>query len=398
MTEEEQGQITPGREYGGGGGGGGCAPNWDCSEFGECSVYYNVSGEVRTRQKQDCTDLKGCYPSTIKELPCKEKIPIITERTERCGENHIMIYNNLTGKLIADIRENELEGKSGIDISLLTAEAEKQYCSYCSDKEMNFDEIYTDCGGSCPSCYLDNFREWNENKEIHLANAGESEKIYFSISNIRHEIIVNSINPEDSSVSVTINSDAINLELQPAGKEQIDINNDGIYEISIVIDRINSDRADITLRKLISEKQKISIMSIIPNLNFPYAQRIMLFIILIFLAFILSNIYYYFEIEIKQSAKRLSSGLLQKFPSLKLFIIRAGKIKESLDKEIMQLEKIDKREEKEVRELERRLQEKKKEAPLDKEIMQLEKIDIKEEHEVKMLEQRLKEKRKRKSR
>ena len=384
------GSCVPSTEFltvAGGGGGTGCVSKWNCSEFGECSILYDITGEIRSRQTQKCTDLNGCFPSTIRELSCRVEVPIIVERVERCFEKHIMIYNNLTGKLIADLKEDITQKKAGIDVSLATTEIIQDYCDYCYDGEKNFDETYTDCGGSCASCNLNSFTEWMEGEEVDLEfmqNLSKKESILFTIANEEHSITVKEVNESAGTVLLIISSEPFEILLHVPETKEIDFNEDGKNEISITLLSIKEGRPELIVKKLIIEKEIIK--AILPGINFPYSQYFGLLLMLILFSFLIIYLMQYFLPQHRKPRFLLSK--------------REQELFEKTERKISSLERFEEKEEAEIERIKRAIikargpayeirKEKESIKDTEKSIASLRGIDRRREDEVKKLEEEL---------
>jgi len=272
-----------------GGAGGTCTSNWKCSEWSECDVYYGIGSKVSTKQIQTCVDISGCFSAKINEMSCKKEIPIMSERTERCFKKHIMVYNNITGKLIADI---DYAGKqAGMDISLAPDEIIEEYCDYCYDREKNFDETYTDCGGSCAACNLNSFTEWMEGKEVSMQNLSKEESILFTIANEEHSITVKEVNEKEGFAELTIESEqALIIKLYVGKPQEIDINGDGKNEISLTLNNLKDSQVDISIKKF---EKKREFKPVLPAIDYPKSQNTGIFLIgFIFLLIIVYMLQY----------------------------------------------------------------------------------------------------------
>jgi len=140
--------------------GGGCIPNWNCTEWSQCVIDYNIeqilAGNISALGKQNrfCTDLKECKKDILGEQACR-KSAVSFRSEEWCFVRHTAIIDSKTGNVVARVRPI-FTGVPRFDIELgeqLTSLAEQPYCWYCSDGVQDYDETGLDCGGaSCPAC------------------------------------------------------------------------------------------------------------------------------------------------------------------------------------------------------------------------------------------------------
>jgi len=121
-----------------------------CGEWTKCKPIYGVdqviSGDfdlLGAKERVCIEDGK----ETIERKSCDLKIPIYTKEIKYCYEDYIEIYN-LEGQLIGRIKKQDFSKKLDIDFTI----AEEEYCPYCYDNKLNYDEEMVDCGGSCPPC------------------------------------------------------------------------------------------------------------------------------------------------------------------------------------------------------------------------------------------------------
>ena len=300
-----------------GGAGGTCTSNWKCSEWSECDVYYRMGGKVDTKQIQTCIDLNSCSSAKINEMSCKKEVPIMSERTERCFKKHIMVYNNITGKLIADI--DYAGEQAGMGVALAPDEIIEEYCDYCYDKEKNFDETYTDCGGSCPSCNLNSFTEWMKGNEINMQNLSKEDSIHFTIANEEHSITIKEVNEQEGFAELTIKSEQIlTIKLYVGKPQEIDINNDGKNDVSLTLNSLEDSKVDISLKKF---EEKREFKPVLPTIDSPHSQNTGIFLIGFIFLMIIVYLFQYFN-----------------HPVLEEIVLKELKVEPKVKQEIKQVE------------------------------------------------------------
>ncbi|GEM_PF-3700913 len=136
-----------------------CLPQWDCSDWSDCSVNYDITNDLLSgqtefngRQFRTCSDLKDCKNETIEYKSCNLALPVSVVKTEWCYEKYIEVYDIQTNKLVSRIKDFSVRGLKKLEIGLIVSDF-SGYCSYCYDRVQNYDEKGIDCGGSgCRPC------------------------------------------------------------------------------------------------------------------------------------------------------------------------------------------------------------------------------------------------------
>jgi hypothetical protein len=77
---------------------------------------------------------------------------------------------------------------------------------------------------------------------------GEGKKISFELINESHSIKVNSVS--DNSVEITVSSNPITVSLSIGEEKKFDINGDGNYELSVILNSIDNGNPQFTIRKI----------------------------------------------------------------------------------------------------------------------------------------------------
>jgi len=141
-----------------------CIPNWECEEWGECEVDYDLNkitlGQpiLEGVKKRYCRDLEKCGDDKIEKEICNITVPIETREIEWCYKTYIEIYDLRNNKLVSRMRKYRLAEHEKIDVGFIVGEF-KGYCDYCFDNVKNYDEVGLDCGGpNCPACVSE--KEW----------------------------------------------------------------------------------------------------------------------------------------------------------------------------------------------------------------------------------------------
>jgi hypothetical protein len=98
--------------------------------------------------------------------------------------------------------------------------------------------------------YYPNQETLAEGYEVFL---GKKFKVNMGIGIEKHQLVVNSI--QNGSVNITISSDPITFILQAGQTQQVDLNSDNIYDLSVFLKSISGMRANLVLTA-ISEVQK----------------------------------------------------------------------------------------------------------------------------------------------
>jgi hypothetical protein len=148
-------------------GGAECEPKIECGEWGTCN-YFDKTNDILEEElrfegskERICSDREKCVDSFVEIGGCSVSVPIKVKRTEWCGEELVEIFDD-AGNIVGRVQETQITQKlNRIDISFVR-ESTHDYCSYCFDREKNYDEINVDCGGpSCPSCIpIIDFFDW----------------------------------------------------------------------------------------------------------------------------------------------------------------------------------------------------------------------------------------------
>jgi len=128
-----------------------CLPHLRCGTWSDCQINYNLEavidmGEIGGQEYKYCTDLNKCMPDIIGSRACLSKVNITVSRAFWCGKEYIEVKDGF-GKVLT-----RLDTKNRTDYMDISINFGGDYCDYCSDGEMNYDEIGLDCGGSCPVC------------------------------------------------------------------------------------------------------------------------------------------------------------------------------------------------------------------------------------------------------
>jgi len=141
-----------------------CLPEWNCTEWSECAITYDIEGNVKGTQTRECNDLTGCMPSTIETQACIIEEPIDVSATSYDTSDVYDIYKENTTALVARLTR-EL---AGLDIYLTSAQLGGK--PHCFNKVQDEDEEGIDCGGEyCASCIeIIEFREGIEIEKIAL--------------------------------------------------------------------------------------------------------------------------------------------------------------------------------------------------------------------------------------
>jgi hypothetical protein len=134
-----------------------CRPDITCGNWGDCEVDYGLLdlvgeeiGGITGSRSRVCIDKSGCVESRKEVESCSIGVDIYVRKFRKCGEDFVGIYNRLTNKLIARVKEGD-GGEPFMDIYFDDRD-ESVYCDYCYDGILNANEEGIDCGGSCMSC------------------------------------------------------------------------------------------------------------------------------------------------------------------------------------------------------------------------------------------------------
>jgi hypothetical protein len=138
-----------------------CVPDYDCGDWGECNVDYDLTDILRGEQtfggvrERQCEEVVGCVDEDefiTQEQECSLAVDVRVERTEWCFEEYIEIYDIATDDLVSRVKERNVENIKRVDIGFLTTEF-GSVCGYCFDHIENYDERGVDCGGQvCQEC------------------------------------------------------------------------------------------------------------------------------------------------------------------------------------------------------------------------------------------------------
>ncbi|MEM2955958.1 MAG: hypothetical protein QW041_00005, partial [Candidatus Pacearchaeota archaeon] len=227
-----------------------CVPDFNCSEWTNCTITYTLEDVLKEElasgiQERICIDINKCKPAIIETKSCVQAIPVKVEMEEFCLENYTNIYDVITGSLVSRIKKIE-ENRLNIDLGKIEKERE---CFYCKDGVKNYDEIYIDCGGSsCPICNLDNYKEWNNGSEIEFM-LEKGDKIYFSINGERHELDV--LDVKDIIYLEIASLSPFELRMSEQEAVMLDIDKDGKSDILIRLERIEDNKAIVTMKKIV---------------------------------------------------------------------------------------------------------------------------------------------------
>ncbi len=144
-----------------------CDPDISCGEWSSCNFFDKTNDilkeELRFEGSKEriCVDKSGCINSFIETEGCSLAVPIKVKKTEWCGQELIEIFDS-AGNIVGRIQEKEIiKNFKRVDIFLVEQNI-PTYCSYCFDREKNYDEEKIDCGGaSCPRCIdVIDFIDW----------------------------------------------------------------------------------------------------------------------------------------------------------------------------------------------------------------------------------------------
>lgn len=132
-----------------------CDEDFNCGEWQECAANYMPQDILEGKEKFDGIQERRCYDGCgnvkIESQICMLVLPVNANKKIWCNEDYVEIYEKDTNRLVARVKESEVEDIKRVDVSFLTA-GNIGYCPYCHDNIKNFDEAGIDCGGSCNSC------------------------------------------------------------------------------------------------------------------------------------------------------------------------------------------------------------------------------------------------------
>ena len=131
----------------------------NCTDWEECKAEYDyndiIAGNFRFQgfQERNCNDSNQCLKKQFKERRlCNLTADVSISRVERCNEQYLELHEKQTNNLIARIKEQTARNLTRFFVSF-TSMNFSQYCSYCYNGKMDYDETGVDCGGkSCPLC------------------------------------------------------------------------------------------------------------------------------------------------------------------------------------------------------------------------------------------------------
>jgi len=134
-----------------------CYSDWQCSDWGGCSITYEVSNVIKNEgamigyQERTCVDLNDCKDDKIEKQGCSLSVEINTEKEG----NTIKIFDATTNVLVGLIKKEEIVGFEGlerVDISFIETSF-TGYKPHCYNEIQDYDEEEIDCGGNdCPEC------------------------------------------------------------------------------------------------------------------------------------------------------------------------------------------------------------------------------------------------------
>jgi len=156
-VDEEEPETPTQTPLGARGGTAGCVSNWQCSEWSECKVIYNldeiISGKVllKGEKERNCIDNSNCLFDKTERQECETAKPIYAKKVERCFKNYIEVFDE-NNVLIS--RLELIDGEYQVlNIQMIFDDA--GYCPYCFDGQLNYNEDEIDCnydGIDCPRC------------------------------------------------------------------------------------------------------------------------------------------------------------------------------------------------------------------------------------------------------
>lgn len=144
-----------------------CEARIECGDWSVCN-YFDKTNDILKEElifegskERVCHDKERCVDSFVEVESCSSSIPVKVKITEWCGKELVEIFDN-EGNVVGRVQETQVTKKfNRVDISFIR-ENSPDYCSYCFDKEQNFDETGVDCGGPyCPECVpVIEFLDW----------------------------------------------------------------------------------------------------------------------------------------------------------------------------------------------------------------------------------------------
>jgi len=134
-----------------------CVSDWQCSNWGECQVIYDLADIISEKvllsggRERRCVDDNNCGYEKIERQECETQKPIYAKRVERCFKNYIEVFNE--NNILISRLELLDSGYKELNVQMIFDDA--GYCPYCFDGQKNYDEDEIDCsysGESCPKC------------------------------------------------------------------------------------------------------------------------------------------------------------------------------------------------------------------------------------------------------
>ena len=134
----------------------GCVSNWQCSNWSECHVIYNLQDIISEKvllegeQERRCIDKNNCEFDKPERKDCDTQIPIYAKKVEKCFKDYLEVFD------VNDILISRLEfDREDKILNVTMVFDDNGYC--CLDGEKNYDEDEIDCqysglGVNCPKC------------------------------------------------------------------------------------------------------------------------------------------------------------------------------------------------------------------------------------------------------
>ena len=273
IAPPEEVRIPP--SAGGPSGGAECFALWNCTEWGACGVSYTIEDIIKgkitasTRERK-CIDLKKCLLPRVEKEPCFGEIDVDVSRETYCYENYITVIDKATGKQISRLKETK-DGRFEINVGIVR----DKECWFCKDGLKNYDEVYIDCGGSCPACNLDNYFEWLVGKELSLTLYNGT-TVYFTIKDFENFSVTNIENK--LNLRVPANPD---IEINNEKSRYIDVDGDLRKDIVVSVRSIADNKIEVVARK-------INLRPAMPFLD--WMKLLILLLLLILIAMIITEI------------------------------------------------------------------------------------------------------------
>jgi hypothetical protein len=129
-----------------------CTPNLKCGAWSDCQVNYNLESlvnldKIEGLQYKSCIDLNKCIPDIMGLRECVSRVNITLTTGFWCEKEYTEVKDK-NGKVLARLNTNNQSNYLDVNINL----GEEDYCFYCYDEKMDYDETGLDCGGSCKPC------------------------------------------------------------------------------------------------------------------------------------------------------------------------------------------------------------------------------------------------------